>query len=328
MLISRRGLLAGLAITAAAPALSFQPTPRQPATWPGPTRELMVPVPDGGRVYVRINGDLTSARAPLMLVHGGPGGTHASLMPATALATDRAVILYDQLGCGRSDRPAGRGWWTVPHFVSEVDAIRQALGLSRLHLLGHSWGGTVALEYAARRPAGLLSTVLASPLISTRAWIADADALRRQLPEAVQKVLTACDARPAPACTAATNAFYGAFNGREPASPAAIAYARTVSGRGFNADMYRAMWGGSEFSSTGSLRDYDGEPLLARLGGHRTLFLGGQYDEARPSTLAGFAARVAGAEFAIVPGAAHGLFGDRPTETLGILSGWLERHDA
>jgi proline-specific peptidase len=284
VLINRRGLLAGLAITAAAPALSFQP-----ATWPAPARELMVRI--------------------------------------TALATDRAVILYDQLGCGRSDRPAGRGWWTVPHFVSEVDAVRQALGLSRLHLLGHSWGGTVALEYTARRPAGLLSTVLASPLVSTRAWIADADALRRQLPAAVQQTLVACDARPAPACEAATHAFYGAFNGREPASPAAIAYARSVGGRGSNGDMYRAMWGTSEFSSTGSLRDYDGEPLLTRLNGDCTLFLGGQYDEARPSTLAGFAARVAGAEFATVPGAAHGLFGDRPTETLGILSGWLERHD-
>ena len=328
MLINRRGLLAGLAITAAAPALSLQPTSRQPATWPAPTRELMVPVPDGGRVYVRINGDLSGAHAPLMLLHGGPGGTHGSLMPATALAADRAVILYDQLGCGRSDRPAGRGWWTVPHFVSEVDAVRQALALSRLHLLGHSWGGTVALEYAARRPAGLLSTVLASPLVSTRAWIADADALREQLPAAVQRALIACDARAAPACDAATNAFYGAFNGREPASPAAIAYARSVGGRGSNGDMYRAMWGRSEFSSTGSLRDYDGEPLLARLDGNRTLFLGGQYDEARPSTLAGFAARVAGAEFATVPGAAHGLFGDRPIETLGILSGWLERHDA
>ena len=76
------------------------------------------------------------------------------------------------------------------------------------------------------------------------------------------------------------------------------------------------------------MRDYDGEPLLAKLDGPRTLFIGGQYDEARPATLAGFAARVPGAEFATVPGAAHGLFSDRPQETVALLRAWLARQDA
>jgi proline iminopeptidase/L-proline amide hydrolase len=105
-----------------------------------------------------------------------------------------------------------------------------------------------------------------------------------------------------------------------------LAY-RTSEGRGFNAKLYETMWGRSEFVATGTLKDYDGEPLLAKLDGARTLFIGGQYDEARPATLQAFAARVPGAEFAVVPGAAHGFFGDRPVETLGTLRGWLARHD-
>ena len=97
--------------------------------------------------------------------------------------------------------------------------------------------------------------------------------------------------------------------------------------QGFNDELYNAMWGSSEFVSTGTLKDYDGEPLLAKLDGPHTLFIDGQYDEARPATLAAFAARVPGAEFAVIPGAAHGFFSDRPEEALGILRPWLRRQD-
>lgn len=324
-LVDRRTMLGVLAAAAVAPA-AFA---RGPASYPAPTREAMVPVP-GGRVYVRINGDLASSRAPVLMIHGGPGGTHGAFLDALALADERAVILYDQLDSGRSDHPLSPGNWRVERFVDEVTAIRTALGLTRLHVLGHSWGGTVALEYGARRPAGLQSLMLASPLVSTRSWIADADALRDTLPADTQSVLDRCDLPqppPAAACEAATNVFYANFNGREEPSDGRIAY-RAQSGRGFNARLYETMWGKSEFVATGTLKDYDGEPLLAKLDGARTLFVTGQYDEARPSTIEAFSRRVAGSEFAVVPGAAHGIFGDRPGETVGLLRGWLRRKDA
>lgn len=289
----------------------------------------MVPVA-GGRVYVRINGDLTGPRPPLVIVHGGPGGTHDAYLDALALADERAVILYDQLDSGRSDHPGDPANWTVARFTDELEAIRRFLGLTRWHVLGHSWGGTVALRYAAQAPGILAGLVLASPLISTQRWIADADTLRKQLPADVRTTLAACDT-PAPppvtVCQTATGVFYRAYNGREPASPAMRAHMALRTGRGFNARLYRTMWGSSEFAATGTLKDYDGEPLLARLPGPRTLFLTGQYDEARPATIAAFATRVSGAEFAVVPGAAHGLFTDRPDETLGLLRPWMARHD-
>ena len=87
------------------------------------------------------------------------------------------------------------------------------------------------------------------------------------------------------------------------------------------------MWGASEFVATGSLRYYDGERLLQRLDGPRTLFLVGQYDEARPVTSAAFADRVPGSELAVIPGAAHATFSDRPDETVAILRAWLRRQD-
>lgn len=305
---------------------------RGPASYPAPDRELMAPVP-GGRVYVRVNGPLDGPRPPLVLLHGGPGGTHGSLLPALALAGERAIIFYDQLDSGRSDHPGNSANWTVARFTEEVEAVRRALGVKRWHLLGHSWGGTIALEYGARRPSALAALVLASPLVSTRSWISDANALRRELPSAIQATLAGCDppAPITPACESATQVFYKAFNGREPRSDAMIAYAKAeaaAGGKGFNAALYNTMWGSSEFVATGTLKSYDGEPLLARLDGARTLFIDGQYDEARPVTLNRFAARVPGAEFAVVPGAAHGFLGDRPDEAIGILRPWLRRQDA
>jgi len=324
--IDRRALLATGAAFAASLALPRLALARDPDGYPPPDLETMVPV-EGGRVYVRVNGDLRSPRPPIVMLHGGPGGTHAHFLTALALADERAVILYDQLDSGRSDRPDDPKNWRVSRFVDEVDLVRKALGVERWHLLGHSWGGTLALEYGARRPAALRGLALASPLVSTRSWIADADTLRGSLPAGVRAEIAQCDVAPGPVCDAGTTAFYRAFNGREPATSAAIAYARAHPG-GFNAKLYNAMWGASEFVATGSLRDYDGEPLLARLDGKRTLFLGGQYDEARPATLAGFAARVPGAEFATIPGAAHGIFADRPQETVALIRAWLARQDA
>jgi len=325
-MVGRRELLAGGLALGASFALPSPLFARKADGYPAPELEKMVPV-EGGRVYVRVNGRLNGAKPPIVMLHGGPGGDHEHFMPAVALADERAVILYDQLDSGQSDRPNDAKNWRVERFADEIELVRKALGVDRWHLLGHSWGGTLALEYGARRPAALRGLAMASPLVSTKSWIADANALRATLPAAVQAQIASCDTGPSRGCDDGVNAFYRAFNGREPAKPAAIAYAGAHP-NGFNPKLYNAMWGPSEFACTGSLKDYDGEPLLARLDGRRTIFLGGQYDEARPTTLAGFAARVPGAEYATIPGSAHGIFADRTLETVALIRGWLARQDA
>ena len=322
MKIDRRAFVAGLGAATLLPGAAFAQ-----GTVPPPDREAMVPV-QGGRIYVRVNGRLDGSRPPLLMVHGGPGGTHAVFLPALPLADERAVILYDQLDSGRSDTPNDPANWRVGRFVDEVDAIRRALSLTRLHLLGASWGGTIALEYAARRPAGLASAILESPLVSTRSWLADAEALRRLLPPDTQAILTRCEQPqpPAESCGAATVAFYRAYNRRRPAPPEIVAYAQALPVPR-NERLYDAMWGPSEFASTGSLSHYDGEPLLERLEGPRTFFVCGQYDEARPATLAGFAERVPGASFAVIEDAAHSIWNDNPEAMRVTLRRWLARHD-
>ena len=143
--LGRRDFLGSVGALAAASAAAPL-WARGPASYPAPDRELTAPVP-GGRVYVRVNGRLDGPRLPVVMIHGGPGGTHSAFLNALPLGDERAVILYDQLDSGRSDHPNDPRNWTVERFTDEVDAVRRALGVKRWHVLGHSWGGTVALEY-------------------------------------------------------------------------------------------------------------------------------------------------------------------------------------
>ena len=329
--MTRRTVLGAAAVAAVVPASAAA---RQGPLLPGvrikPDREAMVPVP-GGRAYVRVNGNLDGPRPPIVMLHGGPGSSHWYFLNATAMADDRAVILYDQLDSGRSEHPGIAANWNVPRFVEELEAIRAYLGVKRWHALGASWGGTVALEYAAKRPAELAGLVLQSPLVSTAVWLADARKLKDGMPAGVRDLLDRCDvagAAPKADCDAATDAFF-ARHVRMFDPPAEVAAYKAALPRSFSDDIYNAMWGRAEFTSTGTLKDYDGRALLKRLDARRTLFVAGQHDEAVPATVAGFARDVpGGAQFHEIADAAHSVMNDNPAAYVKVLRAWLAGRDA
>lgn len=323
MTVARRELLAGMAAAAVT-----RPVRAESWTPPPPDRELRVPV-RGGRVYVRVNGDLAAAAAPVLFIHGGPGSGHGYFLPTLQLADRRAVILYDQLDAGLSDRPGDPANWTVERFVSEVDAIRAALGLTRLHVVGHSWGSTIALEYGARRPAGLRSLTLGSPLISTRSWEASTRAQLATLPREVRTVIETHERAGTTrdvAYVAAMEVFYARFLRRYPAPSYVTAY-RSRPGLASNPVVYEAMWGPGEISATGTLRDYDGEPLLPSIAAP-TLVVCGEYDEMTPAAAAPLAARIPDARLVAIPDAGHALSTDQPALYVAALRAHVERHDA
>jgi L-proline amide hydrolase len=123
---------------------------------------------DGHRTWYRVTGELDpeSPRAPLLVVHGGPGAGHDYCLAMTSLAgDDRAVVHYDQLGCGRSAHlpDADPACWTVGLFVRELRTVVDALGISaRFHLLDQSWGGMLAPEFMLADGAGVLSLTIAA----------------------------------------------------------------------------------------------------------------------------------------------------------------------
>lgn len=308
--------------------------PTDPALdWSVPTSEHRVAV-EGGKVWVRVNGIIGEGATPVVFIHGGPGGTHEGFGGLLSLADQRPVILYDQLDSGMSDRPENPANWRPARFVAELEAIRKELGVDRWHVIGHSWGSAIALEYAAAYPEHTASAVLSGTFISTAHWITGTNLLIRELPDTAADTIRACEGASPPGptiCEPATRAFYAAYNGRAdwPAPrQEEITYRNTYNGEGRNEKLYSAMWGPSEFRASGSLKTYDATPLLSRVDGRRIMFVVGQYDEARLDTVQDFVALTPGAELAVVPGGSHSFIGERPEVAEAIYRDWMNRIDA
>ncbi len=222
-------------------------------------------------------------KLPVLCLHGGPGLPHDYLEPLEAIAaTGRRAIFYDQLGCGNSDQPHDPALWTVDLFVEEVGAIRRALGLERVHILGQSWGGMVAMAYGLTQPAGLASLTIADSLASVPQWMKEMARLRSELPPETQETLAKHEAAKTtddPAYQQATSVFYSRHLCRLDPWPECLN--RAFEKLGNNPEVSLALYG-SEFYATGGLKDWD---ILDRLGEIRapTLVLGGRYDQVTPA---------------------------------------------
>ena len=283
-----------------------------------PSQEGMIDVP-GGKVWYRKIGN--GPGIPLLAMHGGPGGTSCRFEVLAPLANERPVIFYDQLGSGRSEHPTDTTLWNLPRFVQEVDAVRRALKLDSVHLLGHSWGGALAAEYMiATKPTGVKSVIFSSPLISTPRWIADADSLREQLPASIQKVLDENEKAGtlnSPAYAAATDSFYARHVTRMPTVP--IARCAGVTG---NDTIYRQMWGPTEFLANGSLKSWTRAADMDEIT-TPSLFIAGEFDEARPTTLEEFRKTMRDARLVVIPGGAHAAMREKPAEYIAAVRAFL-----
>ena len=260
---------------------------------------------DGGRIWYRMNGAAHLHKKPaIIMMHGGPGGTHRGNMPYVALSDEYPVILYDQLGTGNSDHPGNTDNWTVDRFVAEIDHIREALGLEEVIIAGHSWGGTLAAEYAVRQPEGLKAAILSSPLINTHQWIADNQLWIDQLPADVAETIRkheAAGTTNTPEYRAAETEFYKRHMCRKSPCPGAR---YRVDGPARNTAMYEYMWGPSEFFAPGTLEDYDVSERLPNID-VPTLMICGEFDEAAPSSCKKYAGMITNAQTFIVPDAGH-----------------------
>ncbi len=288
-------------------------------TWlPAETREGFVHVP-GGPVWYRISGE--GQGIPLVALHGGPGGTSCSFAALSPLGSARPIVIYDQLGSGRSGRPADSSLWTVDHFVEEFDRLRRKLGLKRIHLMGHSWGASLAAAYVlAKGTKGIESLILASPLLSTPDWIRDADELRQQLPADVQATLRRHEQQgttDSMEYRLAEQEYVRRFVRRAASRPNP-----ECAGSVSNKVIYEQMWGPSEFHATGSLKSFD---VTARLGGLKlpVLLMVGEFDEARPETAARYQRLIPGARLEVIPEAAHSLWNDNREAALRAVANFL-----
>ena len=172
---------------------------------------------------------------------------------------------------------------------------------------------------------GIVSLTLSSPLISTPLWIRDANALRATLDAGVQAAL---DRHEAAGTTdheeyvAATDVFYEQFVRRGEAVETVDCDDSPRSSL-----IYNQMWGPTEFYATGSLRDFDLTPRLGEID-VPTLFVTGEFDEARPATIRAFAEAVPGARFEVIPGVGHASLSRAPDTYRNLLRGFLREAEA
>lgn len=287
--MDRRTLLTAGALTLASACAPGRQSPT--------AREGFAKVP-GGRVWWRKVGD--GQRTPLLALHGGPGAAHGYLTSLEALADQRPVILYDQLGCGKSDAPKDRSLWTIGRSCDEIDALRGALGLKQVILLGHSWGGWLALEYMATRPSPHVEAlVLSSTSASTAQFVAGARRLLDAMPNGAGAKIRALEAE-------------GNTQGKAYGNLVKAFYARhLLRGQPFppgpapdDTDVYQTMNGPNEFTVVGNLRAWDRSPDLARIK-TPTLITTGEFDEFTLDCAQTLHRGIAGSKLAVLKGASH-----------------------
>lgn len=281
----------------------------------------------GGQIWYRLNGRQHLGKTTaLIAIHGGPGGSHRTMMPYVELANERPVILYDQLDSGNSDRPNRPENWTVQRFVQEIGALRRHLKLSRVIVAGHSWGGALAAEYALAHPGSVSGLILSSPLVSTPEWVDDAskliDGLAPQVRDALRRHIAA-GTFDSPEYREAEEAFYDRHMCR--ANPCPVQQYVQGSRGEFNIGPYLYMWGPSEFHPTGTLKTYDVTPRLREVR-VPSLAICGEFDEVLPATCRKHGARIAKSDVVIVPEAAHATLIEQKDVYLQAVRRFLSEH--
>ena len=145
----------------------------------------------GFKTFYRVVGEKTD-RAPLVLLHGGPGSTHNyfEVLDPLAELTHRQIVSYDQIGCGESYVEGHPELWTLGTWMEELSCLLNYLHITDFHLLGQSWGGMLAIAYAIeKKPQGLRSLILSSTLPQSQLWGKEQHRLITFMSEEDQKII-------------------------------------------------------------------------------------------------------------------------------------------
>ena len=281
--------------------------------------------------WYRISGELDGKKPPVFILHGGPGAAHNYVDSYRLLSRDgRAVIHYDQLGCGNStllpDKDAD--FWTVALFIDELNNLVDHLGQrGAFHVLGQSWGGMLAAEYGVTRPAGLKSLVIANSPASMALWSSEAMRQRSEMPQHIQDALnrhekagTTSD----PEYQTATMWVYERHVCRIVPFPPEVTASFEQIAR--NPTVYNTMNGPNEFFVVGTLKNWDVTGRL-HLINVPTLLISGFYDEATPATVQPYKDNIKGARWEIFAQSSHMPHVEETEKCMKVAGGFLAEND-
>jgi proline iminopeptidase len=273
--------------------------------------------------------------APLVIVHGGPGASHDYFLPylLPLMRTNRLVFI-DERGSGKSSKLEDARQYTIANMVEDIEAVREALGLGKISLLGHSFGGALVQAYAFKYQKNLSHLILGSTFASTR-----------ELNEALAKMKAEMDPKDLERVNALESA--GLFgkgenweHGRYPEEYAKLAWGKGYfpyvyhnrpdpnydplsSNTGTAWDVYREMWGSNgEFIVDGNLKEVEYVDQLSQIK-VPTLIIVGEHDESDPKMSREMHERIAASQLVILPKSGHMTFVDQTELFLKAVAGFV-----
>lgn len=290
--------------------------------------------------FIAANGVMIYAKTigrglPLFIVHGGPGASHDYFLPyLLPLAQQYKLIFIDERGSGKSGKLEDVSKYTVEAMVEDVEAVRVALGLGKISLLGHSYGGVLAQAYALKYQANLSHLILASTFHSTKAMNEVFARMKAKMPAELRERIDKMEA----------DGLYGKGKvyerGRYTSEYMAAAWGEGYYPYLYGArpdanfdpasmgntawDLYREMWGSNgEFVIDGNLKSVEYADKLSTIK-VPTLIAVGDHDECDPSLSRDMQARIAGSKLLVLPNSGHMTFVDQPVMFLKAVGDFLK----
>ena len=283
--------------------------------WSGGVRMIPITTPAGNfRVWTKRVGN--NPRLKVLLLHGGPAATHEYFEPFDSFLPREGIeyIYYDQLGSAYSDQPNDDRLWTIDRFVDEVEQVRQALRLTsdNFCLLGGSWGGILAIEYALRHQQDLKCLIISNMMDSIPAY--DDYARRVLMPAMDQAQLREVQALEASGriedpryMQILVPMHYEQHFLRRPAAEWPDPVQRAFNH--LNHHVYTLMQGPSELGASGRLVNWDRSADLHRIN-VPTLVIGARYDTMDPAWMEAMSRRLPHGQFLLAPNGSHMVFYD------------------
>lgn len=248
----------------------------------------------------------------VFLLSGGPGLPCRYLVEPHLRLVDAGyrVVSYDQLGTGASDRPKDDSLWHIERFAREVETVREALGLGAFHLIGHSWGGWLGIEYAVIFPQGLKSFVIADSAGDIPHLVSELGRLRSSLGPETVRMMQRREAEGSidhPEYQAAETLLNYRHVCRLEQWPEPL----TASIEDWNKDPYETVQGPNEFLYTGNLKDWNRIADMAAIA-QPCLVVVGAYDELTPACALRMHKALPNAGIAVFPQSSHTPFYEEP----------------
>jgi proline iminopeptidase len=259
----------------------------------------------------------------LLCLHGGPGVPHYYLLPLAKLASSNfRVVLYDQLGVGGSEKPEDSSLFNIERGAEEVEGVRKALNLGKIYLLGSSYGGALALQYALKYQEHIKKLIIASGLSSVSETVAEMVRLKTLLPKEVQEVMKKYEQKYAflhPEYLKAVDLYYHNFLCRLPEWPEQVVRALNE----LSVPVYFTQNGPNEFTIIGTWKGWDITKRLPEIK-VPTLVTVGKYDEVTPKIAETIHHGIGGSILKVFENSAHLTMWDEEEKYLTTVREFIE----